>query len=101
MILSLIALFPLQFIIAGIGGGAMWSSISALFYASRYRSSEALWAYGYGVFHFCALAWITPYSLLTVQKTGWLTRELHQKPVNNHLQQTRNDNRRIWAATSK
>jgi hyaluronan synthase len=87
MILCLIALFPLQFIIAGIGGGAMWSSVSALFYANRYRSSEALWAYGYGVFHFCALAWITPYALFTVQKTGWLTRELHQKPATTHRRQ--------------
>jgi len=78
MLLSLVILFPVPFIVATIGGGAMWSSVSALFYASRYKSSEALWAYGYGVFHFCALAWITPYSLLTVQKTGWLTRDLPQ-----------------------
>ena len=101
MILCLIILFPLQFIIVGIGGGAIWSTVSALFYAGRYRNSEALWAYGYGVFHFCALAWITPYSLFTVQKTGWLTRELHQKPSTHHLQQTGNDNRRVLAAIPK
>ena len=97
MILCLIALFPLQFFIAGVGGGAMWSSVSALFYASRYRSSEALWAYGYGIFHFCALAWITPYALITVQKTGWLTRELHQKPTATHLQQPITDNTHVFA----
>ena len=87
MILFLVTLFPLQFILTGIGGGAMWSSVSALFYASRYRSSEALWAYGYGLFHFCALAWITPYSLFTVQKTGWLTRELGQPHLLDHQQE--------------
>jgi hyaluronan synthase len=97
MILCLITLFPLQFLIAGVGGGAMWSSVSALFYASRYRSSEALWAYGYGIFHFCALAWITPYALITVRKTGWLTRELHQKPTATHLQQPITDNTHVFA----
>lgn len=76
MLLSLVVMFPIPFMIASVGGGAMWSSVSAMFYASRYRNSEALWAYCYGVFHFCALAWITPYSLFTIQKTGWLTREL-------------------------
>lgn len=96
MILCLIALFPLQFIIAGVGGGAMWSSVSALFYANRHHSSEALWAYGYGVFHLCALAWITPYALLTVQKSGWLTRELHQKPSTPHRRQAGTDNARVF-----
>lgn len=74
--ISLILLFPLQFAIVGLAGGALWNSLSALFYARRYRSSEAFWAYGYGVFHFFALAWITPYSLLTAGRTGWLTREI-------------------------
>lgn len=101
MILSLVILFPAQFIITGIGGGALWSSVTALFYASRYRSSEALWAYGYGVFHFCALAWITPYALFTVQKTGWLTRELTQKPPATRMQPAENDNNSVFAVVSK
>ncbi len=76
MMVSLVINFPLQFTIVGLAGGALWNSVTALFYARRYRSTEAFWAYGYGVFHFCALAWITPYSLLTVHRTGWLTREI-------------------------
>ena len=84
MLLTLVILFPVPFIVASIGGGAMWSSVSALFYASRYKTSDALWAYGYGVFHFCALAWITPYALLTMQKTGWLTRDLPQTTHKRH-----------------
>jgi hyaluronan synthase len=78
LMVSLVILFPLQFAIVSLGGGALWNTFSALFYASRYRSSEAFWAYGYGVFHFCALAWIAPYSLLTVRRTGWLTREINE-----------------------
>lgn len=81
MLITLVILFPVQFITVSLGGGAVWSSISALFYAHRYHSSEALWAFGYGVFHFCALAWITPYALFTVQQTGWLTRDLAEQPV--------------------
>ena len=98
MLLSLVILFPIPFIVASIGGGAMWSTVSALFYASRYKSSEALWAYGYGVFHFCALAWITPYSLFTLQKTGWLTREL---PQETSLRQPAADSRRVLAVLTK
>lgn len=98
MLLSLVVLFPVPFIVASIGGGAMWSTVSALFYASRYKSSEALWAYGYGVFHFCALAWITPYSLFTLQKTGWLTREL---PQDTTLMEPVTDSSGVLAALTK
>lgn len=76
LLLSLVILFPMQLTLASIGGGAIWSTVSALFYASRYRSSDALWAYGYSIFHFCALTWITPYALFTAGTTGWLTREI-------------------------
>ncbi|NOR26034.1 MAG: glycosyltransferase [Desulforhopalus sp.] len=88
LMISLVVLFPLQFAIVSLGGGALWNTISALFYAHRYRSSDALWAYGYGVFHFCALAWIAPYSLLTARRSGWLTREIKERsPL--HQGQTR------------
>ena len=48
-----------------------WSS----FFGTEYCSSEAVWAYSYGIFPFCALAWITPYSLAAARRTGWLTRD--------------------------
>lgn len=101
LILTLVILFPIQFFITIIGGGAMWSTVTALFYAKRYRSSEALWAYGYGIFHFCALAWITPYALLTVQKTGWLTREIPKEPAATPRPPAGNDNTGVFAAVPK
>jgi hyaluronan synthase len=102
MTLSLIALFPLQFLIISIGGGTMWSTISALFYASRYRSSDAFWAYSYGVFHFCALAWITPYAIFTVKRTGWLTRDLAiAEPAVAHIQTVVPENNGIFAVMPK
>ena len=71
---------PTTFIPTMLGVLTMWSSISALFYFSRVRSTDALWSYVYGVFHSFSLAWIAPYSIFTVRKSGWLTRDL---PTNN------------------
>ncbi|MBQ7403995.1 MAG: glycosyltransferase [Lentisphaeria bacterium] len=52
----------------------LWSTIPAFFYACRYSKNESLWSYVYGLFNFFALFWIAPYSLLTIHKSGWLTR---------------------------
>ena len=101
MMLSLIILFPVQFAIVSLGGGALWSTVSAFFYTSRYRSSEALWAYGYGVFHFCALALITPYSLLTARRSGWLTREITDTAPLPREQAERSTNTPLFAAVQK
>ncbi|MFA4945484.1 MAG: glycosyltransferase [Lentisphaeria bacterium] len=60
-------------VLCGIG---LWSSMPALVYLRRHRSSDALWAYAYGIFNFAALSWIGPYSLVTMHKGGWLTRHL-------------------------
>ncbi|MFT5697315.1 MAG: hyaluronan synthase [Desulforhopalus sp.] len=101
LMLALIILFPLEFFITSLGGGALWCSFSAIFYTSRYRSSEALWAYGYGIFHFCALAWITPYALLTLQKTGWLTRDIPLEPSIAGMEHASNSNNRVLAVVPK
>ena len=53
----------------------LWSTIPAFFYACRYSKNESLWSYVYGLFNFFALFWIAPYSLLTIHKSGWLTRD--------------------------
>ena len=52
----------------------LWSTIPAFFYACRYSKNESLWSYVYGLFNFFALFWIAPYSMLTIHKSGWLTR---------------------------
>ena len=57
----------------------LWSTIPAFFYACRYSKNESLWSYVYGLFNFFALFWIAPYALITIQKSGWLTRNSQQK----------------------
>jgi hyaluronan synthase len=54
------------------------STIPAIFYSIRHKSSESLWAYAYGLFWLVALWWITPWSIITMGNGKWLTRELPQ-----------------------
>ncbi len=53
----------------------IWSTFPAFVYATRYDKNESLWSYVYGLFNFVALSWIAPYALLTVHRSGWLTRQ--------------------------
>ena len=57
-------------------GAALSATVPAGFYALRYRSSDALWAYAYSVFWVACLSWIGLYAWLTMHKNGWLTRDL-------------------------
>jgi len=57
-------------------GTLIFSSLSALIYLYKYRSTDAIWAYGYSVFWFFSLSWITPYALFTPHRAGWLTRQI-------------------------
>jgi hyaluronan synthase len=59
----------------------IWSTIPAFVYASRYDKNEALWSYVYGVFNFIALSWIGPYSIITIHRSGWLTRTTPKGPA--------------------
>jgi len=54
------------------------STVSFLLYLYHRRDSDAIWAFAYGVFYVLALFWITPYSMLTPHKNGWLTRQVRQ-----------------------
>ena len=72
----MVATYPIQMVLGSLSGVALWSSISALIYARRYSLSEALWAYSYGIFYVATLSWITSYSMLTMYRSGWLTRDL-------------------------
>ena len=56
-------------------GVVVCSSLSAMIYLWKYRTTDALWAYGYGLFWFLSLSWITPYALFTPHRAGWLTRQ--------------------------
>ena len=60
-------------------GTLISSTLPAMLYGLRYRSSDAVWAYLYGLLWLFGLSWITPYALLTPHQTGWLTRQIVQQ----------------------
>lgn len=72
-IILLIA-FPLLTTITTLVGILLFSSIQMLFFAKNHSIYQSLWAYPYSIFYAIALFWITPYSIITVKKGGWLTR---------------------------
>lgn len=57
-------------------GAAVASCASGIFYAIRYQSNHAIWAFPYSFFWMACLSWIAFYALLTPQKNGWMTRNL-------------------------
>ena len=63
-------------------GGAVASTVSAIFYLLRRRSSEAIWAYVYGWFWLAGLWWISIWAILTMRNGKWMTRDLpNGRPV--------------------
>lgn len=77
--LFLIFTHPLLLVSSTLLGILIISSFSVLFYAKRYSVWESFWAYSYSVFYTFSLFWITPYSIITANKSGWLTRGLSKK----------------------
>ncbi len=74
--LAFILTHPLLFISSTLVSILVLSSIPVLFYAKRYKVSEAFWAYSYGILYAFGLFWITPYAIATAHHRGWLTRGL-------------------------
>ena len=70
---------PFEFGLSVLIGILIHSTISAVFYWWRCRSSEGLWAYAYGLFWMLGLFWISVYALITPHRTGWLTRQNEKK----------------------
>lgn len=67
---------PILFVTATLFSILLLSSIQVFFYAKRYSVSESFWAYSYSLLYAFGLFWITPYAIVTANKSGWLTREL-------------------------
>ncbi len=67
---------PVVFLIQILAASSIVATIPAFFYAWRRHSNDAVWAFVYGAFWFFGLAWITPWSILTVRNGKWLTRDL-------------------------
>lgn len=79
VMLIFMLMHPLLFISSTLSTILLVSSLPAFFYARKYNIAEAFWAYSYSVFYTFALFWIAPYSIATVKRNGWLTRELPAK----------------------
>lgn len=79
IMLFFIASHPLLFLSSTLASILIISSFPVLFYAKRYNLSESIWAYSYSVLYTFGLFWITPYSIVTAGRSGWLTRELSVK----------------------
>ena len=78
IMLSTLALLVWQPVLFGsmiLCGALVSSSVSVFLYAWKYRTGKALLGYVYGFFWFFALSWIPLYALVTVHRSGWLTRE--------------------------
>lgn len=67
---------PQVFLAQMLFGAELMAAIPGTFYALKYRSSNALWAFAYSLFWLTGLAWISPYALLTAGNNKWLTRAL-------------------------
>ena len=81
-----LAVSPLAFLYASVMATLIWSTLPAFVYASKYSKKEALWSYVYGVFNFLSLSWIGPYSILTIHRSGWLTRAKPKKNTENVIE---------------
>ncbi|WP_136480033.1 glycosyltransferase family 2 protein [Cognatitamlana onchidii] len=74
--LLFVVMHPLLFISSTLFSVFILSTFSVIFYAKKYDLSESLWAYTYSILYTFGLFWITPYSIATANKSGWLTREI-------------------------
>ncbi len=78
LMLSFILTHPVLFLSSTCLSILILSSFPAIFYAKKYKSAEAFWAYSYSLFYTFGLFWITPYAIATASRRGWLTRGLPQ-----------------------
>lgn len=77
--LFFVLVHPLLFLGSTLVTILIFSTFSVLFFAHRYKSLEAFWAYSYSILYTFGLFWITPYAIATASRRGWLTRGLPEK----------------------
>lgn len=70
---------PLLFLSSILFSILIMSSFPVFFYARKYNTTGAIWAYSYSILYAFGLFWITPYSIATAKRGGWLTRDLPNK----------------------
>lgn len=67
---------PQVFLAQILFGAEIMAALPGAFYAIKYRSTNAVWAFAYSLFWLTGLAWIGPWALLTPGNNKWLTRTL-------------------------
>lgn len=70
----------LNFVYGAVIAILFWSTLPAFVFARRYSKTKSLWSYVYGIFSFLTLFWVSPYCVLTVHRSGWLTRQKPKEP---------------------
>ncbi len=78
---GLIILHPTTFGVNAMFGVIVSSSLAAVIYAWKFGTFASLWAFVYGLYFFISLSWIRSYALLTLHKSGWLTRQIVSRPL--------------------
>ncbi len=75
LVLYFFVTHPILFISSTLFSIFVFSSIQVFFYTKRQKSIlESVWAYPYSILYTFTLFWITPYAIITANKSGWLTR---------------------------
>ncbi|MFC0604058.1 glycosyltransferase [Winogradskyella pulchriflava] len=72
--LFFVLIHPLLFLGSTLVSILIFSTFSAVFFATQYKTAEGFWAYSYSILYTFALFWITPYAIATANRRGWLTR---------------------------
>lgn len=75
-LLLCLALSPVASLTSLVTGAALYALLPALVFLLIRRDHNAIWAVPYNVLYALALWWITPYSIVTMRNSGWLTRDL-------------------------
>lgn len=73
-----LALHP-WLIIPTLGAALLWAMVPAFVYALSRGGAGALWSFPYSVYSALCLSWISPWALVTPQRSAWLTRTLPQR----------------------
>lgn len=65
-------------------GTVLFSFLPVFLYWWKYKNSDCLWSFAYGILWFISLAWIVPYAMVTPHHSGWLTRDKVATPAKEH-----------------
>lgn len=77
-LLVAIALHP-WLIVPTLIGALLWATVPAFIYALSRGGAGAVWSFPYALYSMVCLSWISPWALVTPQRSAWLTRTLPER----------------------